>query len=80
MAKHLMSETQIRSLEDRADNLRFVLDLVASAMDERLPDSEREMAAERIMENSQLFRTMCEARETFRDVANLRTDAALGSG
>jgi hypothetical protein len=57
-----------------ADNLRWVLDLVCDAMDERLPDDERMKCAEEIAGASHLYGAMSECREYFRNVSNKRTD------
>ena len=71
-----MNQEQIKILEDAADVMRVLLDLVETATCERYTDEIRLKAAAEICELSspctvQRFRR---ARETFRTIANARTD------
>lgn len=69
-----MRNRHMEKLEKLSDNLRFVMDLVCEAMDERNSDSLREESALQIADFGALRPAMQEAREIFRSIANERTD------
>lgn len=57
-----------------ADQLRYTFDLLVSATDERLSDEDRADAAMEIASRSGFNEMLRECRETWRDIANRRTD------
>ena len=63
-----------QELARHANILRVLLDLVTAATDERNDDESRLRAAEEIAELSGHYKTFAAVRETFRDIANHRTD------
>ena len=69
-----MNEQHQKTLEQHADALRFILDIVRELTDARNNDTFRENAAYDLMEREHLFAAVGECREIFRSIANQRTD------
>jgi len=65
---------QYEKIEVLSDNLRFVLDLVCSAMDERNSEETRTESVMEIASQSHLHSRMVKARDLFLSMANRRTD------
>lgn len=66
--------TNLEVFEQHANQMRFVLDLVCRAMDERNDEGTRIQAAYDIIESGHLYSTMGRVREKFRNIANKQTD------
>lgn len=64
----------VKKLVRHADNMRYILDLVVTALDERNSDEARMEAAEDMACNEHLHDNVAECREVFRNVANYKTD------
>ena len=55
-------------------NLRFMLDLVCQALDERNHDDDRQDAIDSIGMQTQLYAPMCRIRERLRTISNRHAD------
>lgn len=69
-----MTTEQAKKLERAADAMRFLLDAVCIACDERNSDETRINASTGICEMAALSDSFNNAREVFRSIANFRTD------
>ena len=74
-----MQQRHIDKLEQHSDTMRYVLDLVCRATDSRLDEEDRVDAALEIADREGSYQALCDVREVFRSMANMRTDQKGGN-